>query len=138
MRGEYTVDAKGRLNFPAKLRNTFGEHFYIAKSIYDKCLVVYNEASWKAFQDKLRDKPQEMSMPILRYVVGCACEAEPDKQGRIAVSQYLRDFAGITTNVTIVTMGDDKAEIWDTELLRENDEMFDQEQIKKLAKRLEI
>ncbi len=137
MRGEYTVDAKGRLNFPAKLRDTFGEHFYIAKSIYDKCLVVYNEKSWQDFQNKLKDKPQEVATPILRYVVGCACEAEPDKQGRIAVSQYLRDFAGINTNITIVSMGD-TAEIWDTELLRENDEVYDQSAIIKLAKKAQI
>ena len=109
MRGEYTVDAKGRLNFPAKLRNIFGDHFYIAKSIYDKCLIVYNEKSWTEFQEKLKDKPQEIAMPILRYVVGNACEAEPDKQGRIAITQHLRDFAGITSNITIVSMGD-KAE----------------------------
>ncbi len=137
MRGEYTVDAKGRLNFPAKLRNTFGDHFYIAKSIYDKCLIVYNEKSWTEFQDKLRDKPQEIAMPILRYVVGNACEAEPDKQGRIAIAQHLRDFAGITSDITIVSMGD-KAEIWDTELLRENEDEFGQAAIMKLAKKAEI
>ncbi len=137
MRGEYTVDAKGRLNFPAKLRDAFGEHFYIAKSIYDKCLVVYNEKSWQDFQDKLKDKEQDIAGPILRYVVGCACEAEPDKQGRIAISQYLRDFAGINTDVTIVSMGD-TAEIWDTALLRENDEVFDQAAIIKLAKKARI
>ncbi len=137
MRGEYTVDAKGRLNFPAKLRNIFGDHFYIAKSIYDKCLIVYNEKSWTEFQEKLKDKPQEIAMPILRYVVGNACEAEPDKQGRIAITQHLRDFAGITSNITIVSMGD-KAEIWDTELLRENEEEFGQAAIMKLAKKAEI
>ncbi len=137
MRGEYTVDAKGRLNFPAKLRDKFGEHFYIAKSIYDKCLVVYNETSWQEFQNKLKDKPQEIAAPIMRYVVGYACEAEPDKQGRIAISQYLRDFAGIVTNITIVSMGD-TAEIWDTDLLRENDEIYDQAAIIKLAKKAQI
>lgn len=134
MRGEYTVDAKGRLNFPAKLRETFGDHFYIAKSINDKCLVVYNEKSWQELQEKLEKLPTEMSMPLMRFVIGCACEAEPDKQGRIAISQYLRSFADIKTNVTIISMGN-VAEIWDTELLAENDEVFDQASIRKLARK---
>ena len=75
-----------------------------------------------------------MSMPLMRFVIGCACEAEPDKQGRIAISQYLRSFADIKTDVTIISMGN-VAEIWDTALLAENDEVFDQASIRKLARK---
>lgn len=132
MRGEYTVDAKGRLNFPAKLRSDFGDKFHIALSIYDPCLVVYNEESWQELIQKIEAMPMDSSMKLLRYIVGNAVDAEPDKQGRIALSSFLREKVGIKTNITIFSLGS-KAEIWDTDTLIEN-EVSDAE-IRKIAKK---
>ena len=45
MKGEYkhSIDAKGRLAMPAKLREELGEHFTVTKGL-DGCLSVYPEA----------------------------------------------------------------------------------------------
>ena len=43
---EHTIDSKGRMNFPAKLREELGEHFYISKTIGESCLTVHTEQSW--------------------------------------------------------------------------------------------
>ncbi len=109
---EHTVDAKGRMNFPAKLREEFGEHFYISKSFNEKCLTVYTKESWEALREKLKGKPSKIALPIERFIFGSACEAEPDKQGRIAIAQALRNYAGIKNEVVVVGMND-RAEIWD-------------------------
>lgn len=114
MYGEYehTIDAKGRMNFPAKLREELGEHFYIAKSLYEKCLTVYAEESWNKLRESLKDKPSKQALPIERFLFGSACEAEPDKQGRIAIAPALRSYANITGEVVVVGMVD-RCEIWD-------------------------
>ena len=109
---EHTVDAKGRMNFPAKLRDEFGEHFYISKSFNERCLTVYTEKSWNDLRESLKGKPSKIALPVERFIFGSACEAEPDKQGRIAIAPALRSYAGITSEVVVVGIND-RAEIWD-------------------------
>ena len=55
MKGEYrhTIDAKGRLAMPAKLREELGEHFTVTKGL-DGCLSVYPDAEWASLETRLR------------------------------------------------------------------------------------
>ncbi len=116
MCGEYThtVDSKGRMNFPAKLREELGDKFYISKTLRRKCLTVHTDASWQKIINKLQDQPAKLAQPLECFFFGGACEAEPDKQGRIALPASLRAFADIKTDV-IVVGSNDHAEIWDME-----------------------
>lgn len=108
---EHTVDVKGRMNFPAKLLKELGEHFYISKSINEKCLTVYTSESWEALRDKLKGNSSKNALAVQRFIFGSACEVEPDKQGRIAIPLALRNYADITGEVVVVGMAD-RAEIW--------------------------
>ena len=139
MYGEYehTIDAKGRMNFPAKLREEFGEHFYIAKSFNEKCLTVYTKESWDALRESLKDKPSKVALPIERFLFGSACEAEPDKQGRIAIASALRNYANISTEVVVVGLVD-RAEIWDKTSWEEYNNQTTSEDIAALAEKLGI
>ena len=137
MYGEYehTVDAKGRMNFPAKLREYFGDHFYIAKTIDEKCLTVYNEEGWNALKDKLKDKPTRIVNQIQRFLFAGACTAEPDKQGRIALPQNLREFANIETEVVVIGL-EDHAEIWDKASWKAYNERVDVDDIAALTEEI--
>ena len=55
MKGEYrhTIDAKGRLAMPAKLRDELGEHFTVTKGL-DGCLFVYPDAEWASLEARIR------------------------------------------------------------------------------------
>lgn len=139
MYGEYehTIDAKGRMNFPAKLREEFGEHFYICKSFNEKCLTVYTEESWEELKTALKGKPSKIALPIERFLFGSACEAMPDKQGRIAIAPALRNYAGITGEVVVVGLVD-RAEIWDKALWEEYNSDTSSEDVAKMAEELGI
>ena len=52
--GEYrhSLDEKGRLFIPARLRESLGKRFYISKG-FDHCLIIYDEEQWKVFSEKL-------------------------------------------------------------------------------------
>lgn len=115
---EHTIDSKGRMNFPAKLRESLGERFFISKTIGETCLTVHTEQSWNSIRESLKGKPSKVRLPIERFLFGGACEAEPDKQGRIALPASLRTYAGLTSEVVVVGM-DDHAEIWDKALWEE-------------------
>ena len=139
MYGEYehTIDAKGRMNFPAKLREEFGEQFYIAKSFNGNCLTVYTKESWDALRESLKGKPSKDALPIQRFLFGSACEAEPDKQGRIAISSALRTYANIQSEVVVVGLVD-RAEIWDKASWEEYNNQTTSEDIAALAEKLGI
>ena len=57
MYGKYkhSVDPKGRLFVPSKLREELGEAFYVTLGL-DHCLSVYTEAGWQAILDKYNVK----------------------------------------------------------------------------------
>lgn len=134
---EHTVDAKGRMNFPAKLREEFGERFFISKSFNEKCLTVYTKESWEELRESLRGKPSRSAQAIERFIFGSACEAEPDKQGRIAIAPALRAYAGITGEVVVVGLND-RAEIWDKAAWEEYNSRTTPEDIAALAEELGI
>lgn len=108
---QHTLDAKGRVNFPAKLREELGERFFITKGL-DGCLFVYPQKEWDGLAEKIQALPLSQSKNIQRFFFGGASEAEPDKQGRVMIPANLRSFAGLEKDVVIVgTNG--RAEIWD-------------------------
>ena len=115
MRGEFRhgIDAKGRLIFPARLRDSLGENFIVAKGL-DNCLFVYSSKAWAEFEEMIRKQPLAKSRKMQRFFCASAAECEPDVQGRILIPQNLRDYAGITKEVTIVGL-QGRAEIWDTD-----------------------
>ena len=111
MTGEYqhSLDSKGRLFIPAKLREELGEVFYITLSM-DKCLSAYSAQSWQKFSDKVNAMSyvkQRKMRPLFAYASKC----ELDNQGRTLIPAHLREYANLTKNVTVVGCNN-HAEIW--------------------------
>ena len=53
---EHSIDAKGRLFIPAKLREELGDTFYLAMGV-DTCLAIYPQESWDRFTEKFASLP---------------------------------------------------------------------------------
>ena len=112
MTGEYqhTLDAKGRLFIPAKLREELGDVFYITLSM-DKCLSAYSAENWKVFSDKV-DAMSYVQQRKMRPLFAYAAKCELDNQGRTLIPAHLREYAGLLKNVTVVGCNN-HAEFWD-------------------------
>jgi len=110
---DYTIDKKGRIAIPAKLRDSFGETFMLAKGIFGKnCLCVYPTEQWNILVEKLGELPSSKSSVVKRYLYEGAFEVEFDAQGRILIPQSLREFAGLVSEAHILGV-DTYLEIWD-------------------------
>ena len=122
--GQYThsIDAKGRVNFPAKLREELGERFIITRGL-DNCLFVYSGDEWDQLAAKLHELPISKSAPLNRFFFAGAAEAEPDKQGRVLLPAHLREYAGLDRDVTIAGVSN-RAEIWDSERWEKQNEQL--------------
>ena len=114
MTGEYqhTLDNKGRLFIPAKLREELGEVFYVTLSM-ERCLCVYSAESWRVFADKVAAMPY-VKQRLMRPLFAQAARCELDAQGRALIPQNLRAYAELTKNVTVVGCNN-HAELWNSE-----------------------
>ena len=112
--GEYqhTIDAKGRLFMPAKLRDDLGGTFILCKGL-DGCLFVYDKDEWHKLEVKLNALPMtnKNARTFARFFFS-------GKQGRVLLPANLRDFAGLDKNAVIVGVGS-RAEIWSAERWQE-------------------
>lgn len=114
MRGQYTctLDAKGRVIFPAKLREELGDQFVIFRG-FDGCVTVYKKADWESFEERLAALGSEALELQRYYSVNFLCE--PDGQGRMLLPDVLREHAALKggkDQVVVIGM-QNKAEIWD-------------------------
>ena len=109
---EHSLDVKGRLIMPAKLKDDIGEKFVVTKGL-DGCLFAYSEAEWKNFEQKLRTFPltNKDARALMRFFLAGAMECEVDKQGRFLIASNLREFAGLEKEVVIIGVLT-KIEIW--------------------------
>ena len=110
---QHNIDAKGRVIVPAKFREDLGDVFYVTKGL-DGCLFVLSPSQWAALEQKVQNMPISKARGLQRFFFSGAAEVETDKQGRILLPQKLRDYAGLSKDVTFIgTSG--RAEIWDSE-----------------------
>ncbi len=109
---EHSVDSKGRLIMPAKLREEIGEKFVVTKGL-DGCLFAYSQKEWTAFEEKLKTLPltSKNARDFTRFFLSGAIECEIDKQGRFLISGNLREFANLEKEVVIIGVNT-RSEIW--------------------------
>ena len=109
---QHSIDAKGRLFIPVRLREELGDVFYVTLSM-EKCLTAYSNESWERFKEKTRAMPKAKQKKM-RPLFAKASKCELDGQGRILLSQTLRDFAGLKKSVAVVGVGE-CVEFWDSD-----------------------
>jgi len=113
--GEYvhSVDDKSRVAIPVKFRNLLQNGGILTRG-NDGCLVIYRMNEWEKMMEKLARLPQ--SKPdvrgYMRFLLSGATDFAMDKQGRINLPGFLKDFAGINRKVVFVGVYD-KLEVWE-------------------------
>jgi len=123
------MDAKGRVSIPATFRDSLKRHYDDERIIltrdFDGGLRGYPPKEWDRVHQSIRklSRNDPKVRAYERFVISAATEYVPDKQGRILVSQTLRNHAGLTKGVVLAGMFD-HFEIWDeqrwTEKLNED------------------
>ena len=134
---QHSIDAKGRLFIPARLREELGDTFYVTLSM-QKCLSIYSLENWERFEDKvsMMEKSEQTRMrPLFAHAQRC----DLDGQGRILLSKDLRTRGGLLdNNVAIVGVGR-TVEIWDANAWEIEDEKeTTPENIEKVLKELHV
>ncbi len=117
----HNIDEKGRLTLPVKWRDGLVDGVMITRGL-DKCLFVFPKGKFDVVLQRLMELPFEIAdaRNWVRYIGGNADEAEFDKQGRILISQNLRNFASLNGEVVVVGALD-RIEVWNPEKYAEID-----------------
>lgn len=117
-RYDHSIDPKGRLFLPSKLRAELGNPVYLAVGT-DFCLDIYPQAAWDALAEKVAALPSSQ-VAMMDVFFANASKCEPDSQWRILIPQTLRDYAGLKEDVVITGNGP-KAKIWSRERWEEKE-----------------
>ena len=112
--GEYTysIDEKKRLSIPSKFRDALGKRAVITKG-NSGCLVIYPLTAWSKEAvrfESMHDGRDEEAYSRLK--LAGAIDVDFDKMGRILVPEYLKSYASLKKNVTILGLSN-KIEVWD-------------------------
>ena len=110
----HTLDEKGRLMIPRKMREELGYKVYIMQG-FDGSLSVYTEGKFLLLSEEFAKLPfnQRKNRDYLRAQFATTYEMEVDKLGRVQIPTALLKKFNISRNVTVLGMGD-HIEIWDS------------------------
>ncbi|KJJ84554.1 cell division protein MraZ [Candidatus Omnitrophus magneticus] len=117
--GEYThtLDEKNRIIIPSKFREVIQEKniekLHITRGL-DACLFIFSENEWKVQENKFKELPftNENVRRFKRLFFAGASESIPDKQWRILIPDYLKEYAGLEKDIKIIGVSD-RIEVWD-------------------------
>jgi transcriptional regulator MraZ len=113
--GEYqhTIDPKKRVAMPSKCRGDLGNRVVVTRGM-DRCLFVYPLKTWEKLAEKLGNLPvgEAGTRSFIRLMLAGATDVDIDKQGRVLIPDYLKEYAGLKKNVTVAGLFD-RLEVWD-------------------------
>ena len=129
--GEYhhTIDDKGRLTIPAKIRYELGSNFIVTRGL-DKCLAIYPSVEWSKVINKYKELPDTKdARKFKRFLLSGANQNDFDKQGRVNISIPLIEYAELEKDCIIIGV-DDHLEVWsknnwDTFIKENEDDLSD-------------
>jgi MraZ protein len=121
----HTIDDKGRIIVPAKFRKRLDGGLVATKGI-DPCLWLYPIDVWEDLSREINGLPltDTKSREFKRQVFGGASNLVPDKQGRIILPPYLREFANIDKQAVVIGLYD-HCEVWNPERWQERQHRSD-------------
>ena len=117
MTGEYrnSLDDKGRLLVPARLRSSIeGSSLVLTRGV-ESCLWAFLPDQWQEIASRLSDSTslfQKRARIIKRRIIAPAQELEIDKAGRIHIPPSLREYGMLEKDVVLLGL-EDYIEIWD-------------------------
>jgi MraZ protein len=123
----HRIDDKGRLTIPSKYRASLAPGVVITRGI-DPCLYIYPQSEWTQLAEKVRDLPltKKDARSFVRFLFSAASDCIPDKQGRVLIPAYLRDYANLVDDVIVAGM-DNHLEVWNPEAWREDNSHLEQD-----------
>jgi MraZ protein len=112
----HTVDDKGRVTIPARFRPDLATGAIITRGM-DGCLALYPNDAWDILAEKVNALPvtDRRARDFRRFMFGSASEVVPDRQGRILIPAYLRQYAHVDDGEVTVVGNYSYIEIWSPE-----------------------
>jgi MraZ protein len=101
-RHEHSLDVKGRIILPARYRSSFDTLAYISK-YKEGCLALWTPDAFELMLDEMEaifDRTAHDRAMVRAWASG-STEVELDRQGRVAIPGYLREFAHLEDAVLI-------------------------------------
>lgn len=109
-----TLDEKGRIMIPSRLRNEIAGNLLVVTKGIDRCLWLFPPDEWKRISENLMESTSlfdPKARLIRRQIIAPAVEAEIDKSGRINIPYSLREAAGLRKDCVILGI-ENYIEIW--------------------------
>ena len=113
-----TVDAKGRINMPARYRDELAQlsqgRIVVTIDAEDPCLLIYPFNYWDEIEQQLIKLSgfNPTTKRIKRLLIGHATEMVLDHNARLLLPPLLREYAHLTREAMLVGQGK-KFELWD-------------------------
>ena len=137
---EHSVDSKGRVSFPAKLRKSLNpqaqENFTILRGL-EPCLYIYPQDEWQKVEEQLSqiNSFTKEGRTVKRNFLRFAEDLSLDNQNRIPLPSSLTDWAGIDGKAVFIGSGE-RIEVWAPEQLDEVDAELSFESYQELFERV--
>jgi MraZ protein len=121
--GEYqhALDAKGRVILPAEFREPLSDGAVLTKSL-DGCLAVFSREGFEEMAERVRESARrgERERRAARSFFSAARPFTPDKQGRVAIPQNLREYSALERDVMVLGV-DNRIELWSPQRWRDHE-----------------
>jgi MraZ protein len=124
---ERTIDDKGRLAIPTEFRTALGPGAVLTRS-FDNCLCIYPAARWESLARAVDDLPQVRTevRDLARALFGGAVSCEFDRQGRLGLPAFLREYADLSSDAMVIGVNS-RIEIWSREAWLRQQQRFEKE-----------
>jgi MraZ protein len=133
----HTIDAKGRLIVPARLRPELTGDKAVLAIYMNGCIAMWSGEGWDDLEQRIlaEGRSNADARAVVRGIAASAHQDEVDRQGRITIPPNLRHYAGIDKDVVVIGALD-HAEIWNPERWEQEQAKVEEGGLDELAQRL--